>query len=35
LRKLPNIGFAIFESSDIVRHALVEKIVLAYNEKKL
>ena len=35
LRKLPGIGFAIFESSDIVRHALVEKIVLAYNEKKL
>mgnify|MGYP003317407518 CR=1 FL=1 len=35
LRKLPGIGFATFESSDIVRHALVEKIVLAYNEKKL
>ena len=34
LKKLPGIGFAIFESSDIVRHALVEKIVLAYNEKK-
>ncbi len=35
VKKIPGVGFANFDSSDIVRHALVEKIVLAYNEKKI
>ena len=34
LKNLSGIGFSYFDSSDIVRHALVEKIILAYNDHK-
>ena len=34
LKNLLGIGFCYFDSSDIVRHALVEKIILAYNDHK-
>ncbi len=31
LRKLPELGFVFFDTSDVVRHALLEKIINAYN----
>ena len=34
LSKIKEIGFAYFKSTDIVRHALVENIVMAYDEHK-
>jgi phosphate starvation-inducible PhoH-like protein len=30
LKKIPDIGFCFFDSRDIVRHPLVQKIVEAY-----
>ncbi|OXM15615.1 PhoH family protein [Paenibacillus herberti] len=32
LANIPEIGFILFTESDVVRHSLVQKIVLAYNE---
>ena len=34
LRNIKEIGFLYFKSTDIVRHALVERIVTAYDEQK-
>ncbi len=34
LRNIKEIGFSYFKSKDIVRHALVENIIMAYNEQK-
>ena len=34
LRNIKEIGFMYFKSTDIVRHALVERIVTAYDEQK-
>ena len=31
LTKLPELGFVFFDTSDVVRHALLEKIINAYN----
>ena len=31
LHKLPELGFVFFDTSDVVRHALLEKIINAYN----
>ena len=31
LRKLPELGFVFFDTRDVVRHALLEKIINAYN----
>ena len=31
LQKVPEIGFVFFDTGDVVRHALLEKIILAYN----
>ena len=33
LREIPEIGFCFFDTSDVVRHALLEKIILAYRQK--
>ena len=30
LRNIPEIGFCFFETADVVRHALLEKIIVAY-----
>lgn len=32
LANIPEIGFIIFTEADVVRHSLVQKIILAYNE---
>ncbi len=32
LKKLPEIGFIYFDTSDVVRHALLEKIITAYKK---
>ena len=31
LQKLPELGFVFFDTSDVVRHRLLEKIITAYN----
>jgi phosphate starvation-inducible PhoH-like protein len=31
LRDLPELGFTFFTTKDVVRHPLLEKIILAYN----
>ena len=31
LQRVPEIGFVFFDTGDVVRHALLEKIILAYN----
>jgi phosphate starvation-inducible PhoH-like protein len=31
LRHLPELGFVFFDTRDVVRHALLEKIITAYN----
>ena len=33
LRKLPELGFVYFDTSDVVRHSLLEKIINAYAER--
>ena len=35
LRSVPEIGFVFFDTGDVVRHALLEKIILAYNGTEL
>jgi phosphate starvation-inducible PhoH-like protein len=34
LRKVPDIAFIEFQKRDIVRHALVQKIIAAYEEHR-
>ena len=34
LRQLPEIGFVFFDTGDVVRHALLEKIIRAYQQEK-
>jgi phosphate starvation-inducible PhoH-like protein len=34
LRNIAEIGFMMFSETDVVRHALVQKIIVAYNEDK-
>lgn len=34
LRSIEEIGFIVFDEQDVVRHSLVQKIIVAYNEDK-
>jgi phosphate starvation-inducible PhoH-like protein len=34
LRGIPEIGFVQFDETDVVRHQLVSKIVVAYNRRR-